>query len=827
MSDVRPIGHQQRQGLRCVVRALVVVLAIVNAAQGRVEVHVAHVGFPRIQGGDVIRSGVWVPIIVDLALAEQPSFDGSVRAAQADDDGDECFDTVEVHIRSETGGTQRVYLYVPANPLRGQGRSYVEVRNAEGEAVKVVTQGELSYRAEPAEPPTVIAADDLLVLSISSSTVGRVSELLSSEKRSLFTRDVQIAHMSPTDLPELWIGLEGVDYIVWDDARPEELTQRQLEALLEWVRQGGTLLMAASQTAGSLRLTKLIEPVLPVDIGPLAAVDRLPDVRRTLLDPPAGAEEVRRTVTGWEGDPFPSPIPVVRCTRRADSIVVARENGIPSDLVARRRLGRGHVVFVGVTLRDLFSAPGGVAKFFATTFHLTPLSKSDDPRATPVSLFGRVVSAIAFSTSGSVYLLTAGAFSVLYVLAATFGTWRFLRAKAMVHHSWTAFAMVGFAASALSVVVVGSMRGFGDRLHQIAIIDADGGQTRGFGTAFFGLKTSLDAEVDLWLAPDWIGAGEPTETSCFLRAIPEGTDPLEGVSSFADPEEYRVVPGSAVIDGVRIRATLKRFEGRWEGPLAGKLTGQIQVRGGRITEDSFVVNQLGVHLRDCYLLHPVLNLGDIAGTRDQSMYAYFIGDVPSDGTKVPLAERCYRSATGEALRDLMLGSKLAKRQEEWSKPFRGLLATMGYKSDGEGAAAMGQEQKALLLLSTVGEFDPKTISTRMGDLLGGVQTWSRDRLRQLDLREQLQAGRVATEDRPDEPGSVVLIGFTSDPGPIRLFARTGDRAFKPIPPEASASWSMYRIRLPLTRLDMVDESAEPRKPEEPVYDEKLPRGGRP
>ena len=130
-------------------------------------------------------------------------------------------------------------------------------------------------------------------------------------------------------------------------------------------------------------------------------------------------------------------------------------------------------------------------------------------------------------------------------------------------------------------------------------------------------------------------------------------------------------------------------------------------------------------------------------------------------------------------------------------------------------------------MSTIGEFDPKTIFSRMADLIGGIQTWSRDRLRQLDLREQLQAGRLVADDRPDEPGSAVLIGFVSDPGPIRLFARTGDRAFRPIQPEASASWTMYRIRIPVTKIAGFDESAEPRKPEEPVYDEKLPRGGRP
>lgn len=803
-------------------------MAMVSSAQARVEVNVSHVGFPRVQGGDVIRSGAWIPIIVDLALAQQTSFDGSVRAAQVDNDGDECFDAVDVHLRVETGGSQRVYLYVPANPLRSQERFFVEVRTAAGEAVKVVTQGEVSYRAKPAEPPTVIAPDDLLVLSISSSAVGRIAELIRTERQEKFTRGVEVAHMSPSDLPELWIGLESVDYVVWDDARPEELTQRQLEALLEWVRQGGTLLIAASRTAGALKLTKLIEPVLPVDLGAVTAVESLAEVRRALLDPPSGDGDIRNTVSGWESAPFSSPVPVVRCARRGDSILVARESAIQSDLVARRRVGKGHVVFSGVTLRDLFSAPCGVTKFFAVTFHLTTMSKSDEAHATPVSLFGRVVSAVAFSTSGSLYLLTAGVFSVLYVLAATFGTWRFLRAKRLVHHSWTAFAMVGLVASVLSIVVVGTMHGFGDRLHQIAIVDGEAGQTFGNGTAFFGLKTSIDKELDLWLPSDWVGADEPAATSCFLRAIQEGNDMTEASSSFADPGEYRVVPGSAVVDDVRIRATLKRFEGRWIGPLGGKFSGQVQARGRTITDDSFVVNELGVDLRNCYLLHPILNLGDIAGVRDQSIYVYRIGDIPSDRTKVPLAERCYRLLEGETEpKDVMGRSTLAKLQEEWSAPLRGLLASIGYGSGGEDGFVMGQEQNALLLLSTIGEFDPKTISSRMGDLIGGIQTWSRDRLRHLDLREQLQAGRAPLDNRPAEVGSMMLIGFAADPGPVRLFTRSGDRAYKPVQPEASASWTMYRIRIPITKLDSVEEPTEPRKPEEPLWDEKLPRGGRP
>ena len=49
-------------------------------------------------------------------------------------------------------------------------------------------------------------------------------------------------------------------------------------------------------------------------------------------------------------------------------------------------------------------------------------------------------------------------------------------------------------------------------------------------------------------------------------------------------------------------------------------------------------------------------------------------------------------------------------------------------------------------------------------------------------------------------GSLVLIGFASDPGPLRVFTRSHDDPFRVLHPEPEASWSMYRIRIPVTRL---------------------------
>jgi len=785
------------------------VAAMTGESLARIEVNVTHVGFPSLLQGDVIRAGAWVPIVVDVALVNEASFDGTVRIAQPDGDGDECFDSVELHLRAESGGdTRRVFLYALANPVRNRERFWVEVRGADGEAIEVVSQGVLTYTATTADPPQVLPDDDLLILSLSNGAATRVSELGNEDFRNEFHNTPHVAHMSPSDLPELWLGLDAVDYIVWDEADPDDLTPRQVETLVDWTRHGGTLLIAASRTAAALKQNKRLEPILPVEIGEVTTIESLPDLRLKLFDPPrSDLEAASRIVAGWEAAPFTAPAPIVGRTLRADAMVIHGDAGFSTDIVTQRRLERGQVIFSAIALRDLFSVPGGVGKFFKRVFQLRGVDRPEELRAMPRSLFGSVVSKVGFSTSGSFYLLIAALFSIAYTLAATLGTWKILAYRGWRHHSWTAFAAVAIVASFLSLMGVGWMRGLVDRVHQLSIVDADAGSSYATGTGFFGLKTALDKEVDVWMPGDWTSAHEPAASPCFLRPLPEGNDPDDAERSFADPEEYRLVPGAAMIDNVRIRATLKRFEGRWEGPLGGKLTGQITLRGREIADGSYVINQLGVDLQDCYILQAALNAGDVAGGRDQSAYAYPLGLIPADGSKIQLSPRCYQYQRNESRpTDVMLRSRLKDAHIAWTNRFRSLfgdLFTPG--GTGDRAFTVGAEQDALLLLSTLGEFESDSMGISPNQWgMNAVPIWSCDRMRRMDLRTHLQAGEYRDVV---EPGSVVLIGFARGPGPMRLFSRTGDREFRPLQPESDESLTMYRIRIPTTVF-----AAAPEKP---------------
>ncbi len=788
------------------------VVAPASPAFARVEVQISHVGFPAV-GGDIIRAGCWTPIYVDVSLVDQPLFDGSIRAAQLDTDGDEAFDSVEVHLRAESGGHTRIILYVLANPVAGDGKFAVELRDLESSVVQVISDGVLAARAVPSEIPDIVSHDDVVVLSVADAAIGRVKDLAGVQQGTSLRQTVHVAHISPTDLPEHWIGLEAVDYIVWDDARPELLSPRQLSALLEWCQFGGTLLIGASESAATFALTKPLAAIMPADILEILSVADLPGTRETLLGQPIAEE--RQSAGSWLKTPFPRPVPMALSKVRKDATVIVREMvarpagpNVEADVVTRGRVGSGHIIFCAVRLHDLFSAPGTANTFFEKLFHFIPASGQNQAALTPVSLFSNIAGAVGFVRSRSAYLVITVLFALGYVVAATWGTWAFLGSRGWRHHSWTAFAAVALIAGLGAGMAVGAARGITDRLQQVAVIDAAAGESFGRGTVWFGLKTGIDKRLDLWMPSDWLMAREPEFSSCFLRPLPAGTDWRQG-SSFADPEDYILRPASAEIAGARFRATLKRFEGRWEGPLGGQLTSQIAVQGKDklMTEDSYVVNNLGVELTQCRLIQTLLDPGAISSERTTATFVYTIdGTLPADGTKVRLYDRCFRLTGPQKPSDILRQAELKNRHGEWSSQFAGLLQKFSFSTSDDPKAALGKEKEALMLLSTIGDFDPGALPGQFA----GSYTLSRDRLRHLDLREHLTAGHAAKEGalEPAQPtGTMVLIGFARGGGPIRLLTRAGERPFAPITPEEDSSWCMYRIRLPFVDLDKLAQSS--------------------
>jgi len=759
------------------------------------------VGLRTIGEGSVVRSGAWVPITVGVSLENEPAFDGILRVGQFDSDGDLCYDTVEIHLQAE--GTNRVvrHLYIPANPRRSDLTFTLEVLNSADEVVEVIHDGEPKSQVRPAEPFSVLDDDRLLILEVSPGTLSRISALEAMN----YTRRPAVAHLAPRRLPEHWIGLEMADCIIWDDAEvAENLTARQVAALLDWTRHGGELLIASAQHAPTLAQTEAINDVLPADIGEVVQTTQLGELRFRLLFP--RQEQARYGPDSVAELQSARPVSAVRCFGREGCEVLLSEPGIDSDLITRRPLGAGEIAFCGVTLKDMFreEGSGSPSTFMERVFRLQPVPANPDSAAVPadLSLSARIANVIGFTPNVGFYLLVALLFSLGYVGIATLGVWSFLSSRGWRRHNWSIFALVALGASVLSVLAVSAVQGVGSKVHQLSIIDAEAGSRVAQGTALFGLKTASDTRMDVWLPRDWLSVtgSEPGDTRCFLRPISEGSRIAEGTGSYADPTEYHLVPSSAVVEDVRVRATLKRFEGRWEGLLDGTVTGRLTSRrlttgsyyDWGFTDDSYIANDLGVDLQHCYLIHTLYDAftpaeppaGRTRPDRSDEIYVFELGTLPGDGTQVYISPLCYALKNNEReVPETLTRQVLDTRHDEWSGPLVSLWRRAGAGLDSSAGVGLQRDRGALMLLTTLGEWDHEM--HKETGAFGGYFCWTRDRMRQLDLRKHMRQG------------TALLIGFADDPGPVRLATRRGERPFRVVEPQRRQSWTMYRFRVPV------------------------------
>ncbi len=607
--------------------SLALVLAVPASVRAQpVQVDVVAAGFSSAGGGGgrVFRFGQWTPIVVQVTTPGTEPLAIRLRCEAVDRDGDRiAFQSPAVV--ANPGVVRRAWFYAAFSPADMSRLPVLDVLDERGALITTAT-------LPPIEP---ISNDAYLILDISARRLAAL-DLLRDDPMVInepghagrrFLRPVVVARLPATDLPDKWFGLEAVDAVVWDQPDPGALEPAQLAALIDWVRNGGHLIVGLGDTGRLVGKTALGE-ILPVECGgPAVAVSRLPAL-------------YARFGVGREYS-FASPLPLAPGRTRPDAVVLLRDrlpDNRPVDLLVQRQVGSGLVTSVAVPLGGLkrLSWLRGRDPFARQLFELTPIDEEFTEREAEASwtlgtrrLAGAALAAIDFRRAAGLRSLAAFGFVAAYILLATLGTWTWLRSHRLTHLNWVVFASFALVAAALSLGVVRLSRGFGSEVHVAAVVDLPGSVDEARMTAWVGYRSSQRELVDL----AWPGTGS------FIRPLSGGFDIRTG--RYSTPSRYAAWPADGTLQRVLVRATLKQFEGCWRGPWRDDAGNPLRVTArlvvdratGMLRPESWIRNELGAPIEHGVVLLIDPRLRELDGVPQRAAGLTWRNDRPQQENK--------------------------------------------------------------------------------------------------------------------------------------------------------------------------------------------------
>ena len=147
---------------------------------------------------------------------------------------------------------------------------------------------------------------------------------ISMESFGQLPTSVQSVAVRQTVLPEEWFGYDGVTMLMMSVTDLARLHDRKYLALLNWLKQGGYLVLSSQLNYGAFR-QKRIQQLMPVQVFGLRSIKQMDALEK------------------YCGVPIQSPGPTMILKSKVDNVeVIVAEKGVP--LVLSRSIGDGQIV---------------------------------------------------------------------------------------------------------------------------------------------------------------------------------------------------------------------------------------------------------------------------------------------------------------------------------------------------------------------------------------------------------------------------------------------------------------------------------------------------
>ncbi len=532
---------------------LLAVLCVAVPARGQgaapVEIELELFG-----AGGVVRPGDWAG--VRLALRDSGAEVRPVRVALELPDADGDTARWEREVTLNPGGPQGVWLYARLPfTLRAGDPVRVSVRDEGGEIASSVVAAQ-----------TVIDPSSALVGLIGRAAAGLDRYRVPSEPGATTPATghewIEFAILDPDQLgasvPDAWTGLSAMKTIVWTEGRADALRAAGAEAIAEWVRRGGHLVVVVPADGGGW----------PGAGGALGGL--LPDVefvRREGVD--LGA--FRPLLTSNDTTPLPASAILhelrPRDERDATPILVGPA-GAP--VVVRRQSGAGAVTLVGIDVaqRDV-SAWLEPQRFWhrvlgerfdvLSSAELDELRRADPPanfrNRTRVWLDDAIEPLISKTGRAGVGVLLGFVVFSLYWLAAGPGGFALLKWTKQARHSWVVFVGVSALFTAIAWGGAAALRPVRTDATHLSFVDQVHGETEIRVRSWIGVLLPRYGETPIAVEP----------SPGLRHALAPWDAPGASRDSFPDPRTYSIEARRAEGASFPSRATVKQVRLDWLG----------------------------------------------------------------------------------------------------------------------------------------------------------------------------------------------------------------------------------------------------------------------
>jgi hypothetical protein len=542
------------------------------------------------------RNGAWAPVAVTLKGGNQGNPQGVYRLRIETNDGEELAYRYTVAVPAmSANGEQTIHGYIVPN---GEGALFkVQLETTSGTVVQT-----LNKLTRDASKDEVIGQADILFLAVGAglSQLKRAAEKLDKPEGKEAEIDPEAARRQfvfaeeAVLLPDRWFGLDAVDVVVLATGKREFVNQlaqdsesARRNALLEWVRRGGQLVLSVGRNKQEVAQLLQKMPLLNCKVTGSEVLKSLP----TLSTQWCGREGHRQVLQQVE---------VATLLPGKDVHVMVRDGGRP--LLLESSCGLGRVILAAFDLDGPpFTTWDGQIDFWKqlqkeVAPYLPPRPANpgnprmgpwmppgpampgmmDDGRAPEARTVLKQRYLEQFVEVPTISFGVVALFLLFYiVLVGPFDYFILKRVFKRLELTWITFPLTVIVVSVAAYATAYAFKGDEVRINKIDLVDIDLHQPRQvYGQTWFSVFSpraqsytlGLEPAVGTWTAPVPEGAPGPVFT---LLGGGERTSRAGMQGLFPRPYDYADEATGLVHVPVPVWAT-RSFSASWRAPMPNK-----------------------------------------------------------------------------------------------------------------------------------------------------------------------------------------------------------------------------------------------------------------